>query len=236
VAYTNATTSGTNLFNLDLAELVDEAFERCGTEVRSGYDMRTARRSLGILFMEWANRGINLWTINQYTAVTIAGTSTYTIPHAMVDVLDFVVRTGTGTGQIDLPITRISNSVYSSIPNKNTRGRPLQYVVNRRTNTGSDLNSLTIWPVPDSALYTLVWWQLDQIQDTGDGTNIQQVPMRFIPALVAGLAYYMSMKIPSALDRAIALKAVYDEQWQMAADEDREKNPLRLIPRASFIR
>jgi hypothetical protein len=221
-------TSGTTNFNLNLNEVVEEAFERCGAELRTGYDLRTARRSLNLLTIEWASRGINLWTIEQGSIPLLQGQSSYTLPSDTIDLIDYVVRTGTGQTQSDISISRISVDTYSSIPNKNTRGRPIQLWVNRQV----DAPQAVIWPVPDkNNFYTLVYWRLRRIQDAGDGVNTQDIPFRFLPAMVAGLAYYLSLKIPNALERTQMLKAMYDEAWQQAADEDREKASLYIPPR-----
>jgi hypothetical protein len=237
-----AKTTDTTDFNLDLNGIVEEAFERCGAELRSGYDMRTARRSLNLLFMDWANRGVNMWTIEQGTQVLSYGTATYTLPVDTVDLLDHVIRTGTGQNQIDIGISRISVSTYAQIPNKNANGRPIQIRIDRKTGATSSTGvvqnpTFTVWPIPDnSTTYTLVYWRLRRMQDAGNGINGQDIPFRLLPALVAGLAYYLSMKIPNALDRMQVLKAQYDECWDAAATEDREKAPIRLVPRQSFIR
>jgi hypothetical protein len=226
-------TSGTATFNLDLAELVEEAFERCGAELRTGYDLRTARRSLNLMFAAWANMGINLWTLEQGSQLLTPGTATYTLPADTVDLLDHVIRTGAGNAatQADLTITRISSSTYSSIPNKLTQARPIQLWV-QRLNTPQ----VTVWPVPDSVQpYTLVYWRLRRIQDAGDGVNTMDMPFRFLPAMVAGLAYYLSMKVPGGLDRMQVLKAQYDEAFMLAADEDRDRSAVRFVPRQMFI-
>lgn len=233
-------TTDTTDFNLDLNTIVEEAFERCGQEMRTGYDLRTARRSLNLLLLDWANRGINLWTIEQGQQVLTYNTGTYDLPVDTVDLLDHVIRTGTGTNQIDITITRISGSTYSSIPNKNATGRPIQVWVDRKSGTTNSLSvvqypQINVWPKPDnSTTYTFVYWRLARIQDAGNGINGQEVPFRFLPCLVAGLAYMLSMKTPGAEGRIDMLKAAYDEQWQLAADEDREKASVRFVPRQMF--
>ena len=228
-------TSGTATFNLDLNEYVEEAFERCGAELRTGYDLKTARRSMNLLFTDWANRGINLWTVEQGTINLTQGTATYNLPDDTVDLIEHVIRTGAGNiaTQVDLTITRISVSTYSSIPNKLQQARPIQLWINRQTPTPT----VTVWPVPDqNSVYQLVYWRLRRIQDAGaGGTYTQDVPFRFLNALVAGLAYYLSMKIPGAMERMQVLKQQYDEAWQNAADEDREKAAVRFVPRQFFI-
>jgi len=234
------TTSGTSSFNLDINSLVEEAFERCGSELRTGYDLRTARRSLNLLTIEWANRGINFWTIEQGSIALTANTITYDLPVDTIDLLDHVVRTGTGQNQTDININRISESTYSTIPNKNAQGRPIQVWVNRRsgatTPTGVQNPQINIWPLPSvDNQYTFVYWRLRRIQDAGNGTNTEDIPFRFLPAMVAGLAYYLAMKIPDAAPRLEFLKQDYEQQYQFAADEDREKAPIRLVPRIGYV-
>lgn len=234
------TTSGTTAFNLDLNEIIEEAFERCGIEVRTGYEHRTARRSMNLMFTEWANRGINLWTIEQGTPIPMTtGTITYNLPVDTVDLIEQVIRTQTGIPQTDINISRISVDTYATIPNKNAQGRPIQVWINRQsgvlTPTGLASPTINVWPAPDQDnYYTFVYWRLRRIQDAGGGANIQDVPFRFINCLAAGLAYYISMKIPEAAQRMPVLKQIYDEQLQLALDEDREKAPLRIAPRQLF--
>ena len=196
------TTTGTSTFNLDLNSLVEEAFERCGSELRTGYDLRTARRSLNLLTIEWANRGINLWTIEQGSIALTANTITYNLPIDTIDLLDHVVRTGTGQNQTDINITRISESTYAAIPNKNATGRPIQVWINRQSGadyptTGIKYPTINVWPTaPASNQYTFVYWRMRRIQDAGNGVTTQDIPFRFLPCMVAGLAYYLAMKIP----------------------------------------
>jgi len=244
------TTTGTASFNLDLNNLVEEAFERCGAELRTGYDMRTARRSLNLLTIEWANRGINLWTIEQGSIPLVQGQIVYSLPIDTIDLLDHVVRTQSGINQTDINISRISVDTYSSIPNKNAQGRPIQVWINRQSGatyptggqpygtdaaTGIDYPTINVWPSPDqSNLYTFVYWRLRRIQDAGSGVETQDIPFRMLPALVAGLAYNLSFKIPDAMQRTQVLKQVYDEAWDQASDEDRDKSSLRLAPRQMF--
>ena len=247
----SVTTSGTNTFNLDLNNLIEEAFERAGVEIRTGYDFRTARRSLNLLTIEWANRGINLWTIEEGTIALTQGTITYALPVDTIDLIEHVVRTQTGQEQTDININRISVSTYASIPNKNAQGRPIQVWIDRQSgatypingnepnttnpNTGVNPPNINVWPAPDqSNYYTFVYWRMRRMQDAGNGTNTQDIPFRMLPCLVAGLAYYIAMKIPDALSRLEMLKMAYEEQWQLASGEDREKAPLRLVPREMF--
>lgn len=303
------TTTGTAAFNLDVNDLIEEAFERCGQELRTGYNFRTARRSLNLLTIEWANRGINLWTIEQGQINLYPYQSVYALPVDTIDLLDQVTRTGVGQNQQDININRISESTYSTIPNKNAQGRPIQVWINRQSGesnavtatlggnidstittvpitgisqlgssgfikidnemisysaingtnlvycgrgangttatshtagaaiTVHNLPSINIWPTPDQGsvgnpYYTFVYWRMRRVQDTGTGVKNQDIPFRFLEAMVAGLAYKMSMKLPD-MDptRIMALKADYEQQFQLAADEDREKAANRYVPR-----
>jgi hypothetical protein len=235
-------TTDTTSFNLDLNNLVEEAFERCGKELRSGYDLRTARRSLNLLTMEWANRGINLWTIEQGQKVLTYQQIAYDMPVDTIDLLDHVIRTGTGQNQTDINITRISVSTYATIPNKNAEGRPIQVWFQRLTGATDSTGAVVypkihVWPTPDnSQTYTFVYWRLRRIQDAGNGINGQDIPFRFMPAMVAGLASQLSMKLPGVdPNRIPLLKAEYEQQFQLAADEDREKASVRFVPRQQFI-
>lgn len=303
-------TSGTTIFNLDLSEMVEEAYERCGSELRTGYDMRTARRSLNMLTIELANRGINLWTIEQGSFPLTTGQITYPFPIDTIDLLDQVIRTGSGSSQIDINITRISESTYATIPAKNSQGRPIQVWINRQSGNTNAIASTTlsaaisatdttinvvstqelagqgfikidsevilyqnvsgnqllncfraqnyttaashssaasifqiflpnvnVFPSPNAPgnQYTFVYWRLRRVQDGGSGVNTQDIPFRFIPCLVAGLAYYLSIKLPNMdLNRVMGLKADYEQQFQLAADEDREKSSIRFVPRTLF--
>lgn len=234
------TTAGTQSFNLDLNNIIEEAFERAGAEVRTGYEFRTARRSLNLLTIEWANRGINLWTIEEGSIPLTQGTITYDLPIDTIDLIEHVVRTQTGQEQTDININRISVSTYATIPNKNAQGRPIQVWIDRQSGatepvTGINYPTINVWPAPDqSNFYTFVYWRLKRIQDAGNGTNTQEIPFRMLPCMVAGLAYYIAMKIPESLPRLEMLKMAYEEQWQLASGEDREKAALRLVPREMF--
>ena len=304
-------TTGTTSFNLDLNNLVEDAFERCGQELRTGYDLRTARRSLNIMTLEWANRGINLWTVEPGQINLEQGRIMYPLPVDTVDLLDMVTRTGTGQNQQDININRISESTYITIPNKNATGRPIQVWINRQsgqenptdillnetltgTNTTADdtitlsstvglaqfgfikigvetiqyggisgntitgciravnntviaphsigdrvyvqnLPTVNVWPAPDqSSFYQFVYYRLRRIQDAGNGVVVEDIPFRFIPCMVAGLAYYLSQKLPGAEARIEMLKQDYEQQFQLAADEDREKASVRFVPREMF--
>jgi len=226
--------SGTTAFNLDLTEIVEEAFERAGSEMRTGYDLRTARRSLNLLFADWANRGLNMWTFEQGTITLVAGTATYNLPADTVDLMEHVIRTGAGSAstQADLTITRISVSTYATIPNKLQQARPIQVWIQRL----QDIPTITVWPVPDnSQTYTFVYWRLRRIDDAGTGINTMDVPFRFLPCMVAGLAYYLALKVPNGAERLPVLKQQYDEAWDLASTEDREKASVRFVPRQMYI-
>jgi hypothetical protein len=311
-----ATTSGASSFNLQLDELVEEAFERAGGEMRTGYDLRTARRSLNIMFADWANRGINMWTMEQGEITLVQGQNTYALPDSTVDLIEHVIRTqpNAANTQADLTITRISVSTYATIPNKIQQARPIQVWIQRyngqnspiaatltttitatstsivlndvrglpatgfikiddeiinysyitqtaNANSGTLFNcsrgqqetiavghtaaaavywaqvpAITVWPTPDgSQQYTFVYWRLRRTQDAGGGVNVMDVPFRFIPCLAAGLAYYLALKIAGGAERLPVLKQQYDEAWELAASEDREKAAIRFVPRQQFI-
>jgi hypothetical protein len=305
-----AYTSSTATFNLDLNELIEEAYERAGLEVRTGYEFRTARRSLNLLTIEWSNRGINLWTVEEGAIALVTGQAVYPIPEDTIDLLDHVIRQNNGTAatQTDINISRISEPTYSTIPNKLTTGRPIQVWVNRQTAqtnatsvtlngtitstattivvssasgltttgfikigsetigyTNVDGNSLinctrgqnettaaahttgaaiyvqnlpciNVWPTPNAGGdYTFVYWRLRRLQDAGNGVNVQDIPFRLIPCMVAGLAFYIGSKRPDVSpDRVAFLKAEYEQQWLLASQEDREKAPDRFVPRQLF--
>ena len=220
------TTSGTAAFSMDFSDICEEAHERAGVEVKNGYDVRTARRSLNLLTIEWANRQVNLWTIESVVLPLTAATATYTLPADTVDLLDVIIRTGAGTTQNDFAIKRTPLDQYAAIPNKGSPGRPVQFMMDRQITP-----TLTVWPVPADTSYTLIYWRMRRIQDTGpSGQTTMDVPFRFIPALVAGLAYYIAMKKPELIDRVQMLKAMYDEAFQFAIEEDRDRSSLYLRP------
>ena len=304
------TTTGTTAFNLEFTELAEEAWERAGREMRTGYDLRTARRSLNLMTIEWANRGINMWTIETGTITLTQGLATYALPTDTIDLLDHVIRTqaNNASTQADLSITRISVSTYATIPNKLVQGRPIQVWIQRlsgetnptdlvldgainSTDTTITLDSvvglagsgfvridsediyytyisgnslggvfrgqnnttaaahtdgtaiyvpqlpaITVWPTPDgSQQYQFVYYRMRRIQDTGAGVQTSDMNFRFLPAVAAGLAYYIAMKVPELQGRLDMLKRVYEEQYGLAAQEDREKATLRLVPRQAFI-
>ena len=227
------TTSGTTAFNMDFTEIAEEAWERAGREMRSGYDLRTARRSMNLMTIEWQNRGINMWTVDSGTVNLVAGTSRYSLPADTIDLMEHQIRTSNGNAatQSDLTISRISVSTYASIPNKLTQGRPIQLYVERLR----DEPHVNIWPVPNNNNYVLYYWRMRRVQDAGAGAQTADMNFRFFPCLVAGLAYYIAMKVPELVDRIPMLKAVYDEQYDLAAGEDREKTAERFVPRIARI-
>ena len=221
-------TSGTATFNLEFDDLIEEAYERCGLEDRDGYDMRTARRSINLMFADWANRGLNLWTIEQRQVAMVVGQNTYDLPNDTVNVLSAVIRTGSSQTQQDITIDRISQNEYLHLPDKNTPARPAQYYV-QRTNTPV----LFVYPTPDSAQsYIFRYYAVRRIQDVGAYTNTGDVVFRFLPALAAGLAYYMSLK--KAPERTMMLKQIYEEEFQRAAQEDRDIASVYLTPDLGF--
>jgi len=223
-------TSGTFAFTLDLADAMEEAYERCGLELRSGYDYRTARRSLNMLMLEWQNRGLNLWTVKNASQTLTAGTSTYALTAEKLEIVEAVCRTDEGNTslQADLSMTRISVSTYSQQTIKLTGGIPMQYFVER---TPSDLN-IVVWQVPDATkTYIFNYYYIERIEDAGTTASLNMdVPARYLPCLTAGLAYYISMKKPEAQSLAPMLKQVYDEQWEMASDAAREKASFQVSP------
>ena len=305
-----AKTTGTTAFNLDMNDLIEEAFERCGQELRTGYNFRTARRSLNLLTIEWANRGINFWTVEQGQIVLVTGQAIYPMPVDTINLLDTVIRQNNSTtNQTDINISGISESTYMSLPNKLAQGRPIQMWFNRQSGqenlstatlsgninstdtsitvssvanlatagfikidnetisypnivgnqlvncargqnnttaashtsgaalTIQNIPAINIWPTPNSPgdQYTLVYYRMRRIQDAGTGTSVQDIPFRFIPCMVAGLAVQLSMKLPDVdPQRIMALKADYEQQWDIAQAEDRETAPLRFVPRNLF--
>ena len=228
------TTSTTTAFDMEFTEIAEEAFERAGREMRSGYDLRTARRSMNLLTIEWQNRGINMWTVDSGTIDLVKGQTTpYDLPADTIDLLEHQIRTGSGNTatQSDLTISRISVSTYASIPNKLTQGRPIQLYIERLR----DAPKVNVWPIPDSNDYKLYYWRMRRIEDAGSGVQTADMNFRFYPCLVAGLAYYIAMKLPEMMDRVPLLKAVYDEQFDLAAGEDREKTSARFVPRIGYV-
>jgi len=227
------TTSNTTAFNMDFTDIAEEAWERAGREMRSGYDLKTARRSMNLMTIEWQNRGINMWTIDEGAINLIKGTTQYDLPTDTIDLLEQVIRSNSGniTTQSDLTINRVSVSTYASIPNKLIRGRPIQVWVERL----AARPKISVWPVPDKDNYVFKFYFMRRIQDAGAGVETADMPFRFLPCLVAGLAYHIAMKVPELVERVQMLKMVYDEQFNMAAGEDREKTSARFVPRIGRI-
>ena len=223
-------TATTNSFDLDISEAAEEAFELAGLEMRTGYDLRTARRSINLMMLEWANRGLNLWQVEEGTTTLIAGQKDYTLDADTIDLLEHHLRTDDGntSSQSDTSLTRLSFSQYASIPNKLDTGRPNEILINRNSGT----TTFTVYPIPDSAeTYKVVWYRLRQIYDAGaPASNTIDRPKLFLPSLVAGLAYYIAMKNPEATQRVPFLKQQYEEQYKLAADENRVKASVRFIP------
>lgn len=226
-------TTGTTNFQLDFTDLAEEAWELAGREMRSGYDLRTARRSLNLMLIDLNNRGINMWTIDEGSLPLTQGTAEYTLPADTVDLLEHVIRQNDGntTTQSDLSITRISVSEYSNIPNKLNTGRPIQMWINRLR----DAPVLHVWPVPDSDDYTLYYWRMRRIEDAGDGVETPDVVYRFLPAITAGLAYHLAMKDPELTSRVPMLEANYEKTLKFATEEDREKATLTILPRVRRV-
>tara|TARA_R110002020_G_scaffold130075_1_gene291132 strand:- start:25 stop:693 length:669 start_codon:yes stop_codon:yes gene_type:complete len=218
-------TSGSRDFDLDVAEIIEEAYERCGLELRTGYDARSARRSMNLMFADWANRGLNLWTVKQATQALTQGTATYTFTADYTDLLDVVVRRS-GT---DFELSRMSRSEYLNTPNKTTQGRPSQFYYNRQVSP-----EVTLWPTPENSTDTLVYYYVQRIEDVDALVNTTDAPFRFLPCMVAGLAYYTAVK--KAPERVQLLKNLYEEEFQRAADEDEDRVALKLQPSIQYLR
>jgi len=218
-------TSGSRDFDLDVAEIIEEAYERCGQEVRTGYDARTARRSRNLMFADWANRGLNLWTVKQATQALTSGTATYAFDATYTDLLEVVLR----RSSVDYQLDRMSRGEYLHLPNKSQSGRPSQFFYNRQTTP-----EITLWPTPDSSSDSIVYYYVQRIEDADALVNTTDAPFRFLPCMVAGLAYYIAMK--KAPERVQLLKAVYEEEFQRAADEDEDRVALKLQPSMQYLR
>lgn len=225
-------TSGSTLFNLNVLEIAEEAWERASggaTELRSGYDLRTVRRSLNLLLLEWANQGLNLWTLEEGSLALEEGQEHYLLPEDTVDIMEQRIEYGPPDNRMSLSIPRTSISNYSTRQNLRIKGRPNLVTVDRQAKAPI----ARVWPIPDSDEYSLLYWRIRRIQDAGTGVEVQDVPFRFLPALVSGLAYKLATKIPEGASRISLLKMQYDEAWTLASDEDRDKSPVRLVPRIS---
>ena len=226
------TTSGTVAFKLDILQICEEAYERAGTEMRTGYDLRSARRSLELMMLDWVNRGLNLWTVTETTLDLVAGTKTYTLADDCIDVLDAVVRTDVGDAtQTDFNLTRLSVSTYAQTSNKNTESRPTSYYVDRQNRA-----TVTLYPEPNDSTQDFVYWYVRRIEDLGaTNTNNMDMPERFVPAMIAGLAFNIALKRPELEARLPILKDLYEEAYELAASEDRTKASLVFTPLQEFI-
>jgi hypothetical protein len=216
-------TSNSRDFDLDVGEIIEEAYERCGLEMRTGYDARTARRSLNLMFADWANRGLNMWTVTQATKAITSGTASYAFDATYVDLLEVVLRNSSG---VDYTLSQMSRGEYLTTPNKTSTGQPSQYFFDRQT-----IPTITLWSTPDAS-YTLVYYYVSRIQDADAMINNADAPFRFLPCMVAGLAYYLAMK--KAPERVQLLKSVYEEEFQRAAAEDANSTPLKLTPSMAY--
>ena len=212
-------------FELDVAEYIEEAFERCGLEVRTGYDLKSAKRSLNLMLAEWANRGLNQWTITHTTQALTSGTATYNLNTNVIDILSVVVR----RSSTDFAMERISRSTYLGIPTKSTTGRPNQFFLDRQITP-----VLKIWPTPENSTDTIIFDALTRMDDADTFINTMDMPFRFFPCLAAGLAYYISMK--RAPNRTQMLKAVYEEEFQRAMTEDRDRASFNVVPQYEYFR
>lgn len=218
-------TSGSRDFTLDVADLIEEAYERCGLEVRTGYDAKTARRSLNIMFSEWANRGVNLWTVKLGTLTLTADDSNYQLDSSIADILEVVIR----RSNTDFEVERISRGEYQNLPNKTTTGRPSQFFFNRQTTP-----EINLWPTPENSTDQLRYYYVQRIEDADTMVNDVDAPFRFLPCMASGLAYYLAVK--RAPDRVQLLKTIYEEEFQRAADEDEDRVPLKLTPSIRYLR
>ncbi len=219
-----ALSSSTN-FELDVAEYIEEAFERCGLEAKTGYDLQTARRSMNIMLAEWANRGLNQWTIEQRTQALTADDADYSLGTDVIDILTAVVR----RSSTDFSMSRVSRDTFTNIPVKTTTGRPTQYFLDRQITP-----NLKIYPAPENSTDVIVYDALTRIQDADAQVNTMEVPFRFYPCLTAGLAYYIAMK--KAPDRIQLLKTVYEEEFERAMAEDRDRSAFKVNPQLSYYK
>jgi len=215
--------SGSTDFEPNVAEFVEEAFERCGLELRTGYDLKTARRSVNLMLAEWANRGLNQWTIEQATQTVTQGTNDYSLNSNVIDILDCSLRRTVSGTTTDLQMSRISRSEYLNIPNKASQSRPSQFFLDKLTTP-----VLKIWPAPENSTDILVFNKLVRMDDADAGTNTMDMPFRFYPCFAAGLAYYISMK--KAPDRTGMLKQVYEEEFERAMSQDEDRASFRIAP------
>ena len=218
-------TSGTTSFNITIDDVIEEAYERCGVRTNSGNDIKSARRSLNLLFSEWGNRGINLWKVKSETTTLVNGQVTYSTPSDCNDVLEAVVTTTGGNQQT---LTKVSRSEYIAIPNKTDSGTPSQYYVNRQINP-----TISLYLAPDtSAVTNIFYYYLARIEDVGAYTNTSDMPFRFFPCMVSGLAFYLSQKI--APDRIQALKLLYEDELKRALEEDGQRTSVYITPNVYY--
>ena len=222
-------TSGTKTFQLTIADTIEEAYELAGLELRTGYDAETARRSLNIMFADWSNRGVNLWTIEQVTTNLTAGTNSYTLNSYDIDIVSAVIRQIDGSTTTDLQLTRIGRTEYLNIPDKSSTGRPNQLFLDRQTTP-----VVKLWPTPDSTYtYRLVANTIQRIDDASASAQDPEIPSRFMPCMASGLAYYIALKRNP--EKAAILKTQYDQDFKLAADEDRNRTSLHFVPTRSYI-
>jgi len=221
------TTSSSTDFEPNVAEFVEEAFERCGLELRTGYDLKTARRSINIMLAEWANRGLNQWTIEQTTQALTKGTSSYSLNSNVIDILDMVIRRTANSTETDISMSRLSRSQYINIPNKTTEARPSQFFFDKLTTP-----AIKIWPAPENSTDILVFNKIVRMDDADKGTNTMDMPFRFYPCFAAGLAYYISMK--RSPERSAVLKQAYEEEFQRAMSQDEDRASFRIRPYLSI--
>tara|TARA_R100000742_G_C4274588_1_gene94633 strand:- start:1090 stop:1758 length:669 start_codon:yes stop_codon:yes gene_type:complete len=217
--------SGSTNFELDVSDYIEEAFERCGLEVRTGYDLKTAKRSLNLMLAEWSNRGLNQWTITQRTQTVAADDTEYSLGTDVIDILSAVVR----RSSVDYSLERVSRDQYLSIPNKTSTGRPSQFFLDRQTTP-----NLKIWPAPENSTDVIYYNALTRMDDADTFINTMDIPFRFYPCLAAGLAYYIAIK--KAPDRIQLLKAVYEEEFDRAMQEDRDRASFNVVPRFDYLR
>ena len=215
--------SGSTNFEPNVAEFVEEAFERCGLELRTGYDLKTARRSINLMLAEWANRGLNQWTIEQATQPVTEGTTDFSLNANIIDILDVVLRRTINQTQTDISMNRVSRSEYINIPNKTTKARPSQFFFDKLSTP-----TLKIWPAPENSTDILVFNKIVRMDDADKATNTMDMPFRFFPCFAAGLAYYISLK--RAPERTAQLKAIYEEEFRRAADQDEDRASFNIRP------
>jgi len=225
-------TSGTTTFDLSIEEIIQEAYERCGMATTSGHSLRSARTSLNLLFAEWANRGIHLWKVSLHENQLVSGQAEYAVDSGVSDVLEaFVSTTGAGANTVntqDVSLTKIDRSAYAALPNKLAKGQPSQYYVDRQ-----EIPKIYLYQAPDLNTYTyLKYYVIKRIQDAGAYTNDADVVFRFLPCMVAGLAYYLAMKNSPELVQQN--KLIYEDQLKRALDEDGQRASTYITPQSFY--